>query len=154
MSPKRASDPIEERQRWRDDQRELTSKFLATEDAEQALYLYGQIVLRLNANGEKELLKKLRGLLENPNLEDKLDALEAVQELLKRDWERAKIETRFFSYRASCRAGFIVSEQNAKDGWSWWHFMGVRISCFSRILSPGFRHNHGTKSEAAKPAAS
>lgn len=102
---------IEERQKWRDTLRILVPQLVSETDGDSRVEIRDSIALRLNPFQDGHCIRQIDEFIANPS-RDSADAIVGLfQELLKRDWERAKIEAGFWPWRARERADRRVNEQ-------------------------------------------
>lgn len=102
---------IEERQKWRDTLRTLVPQLLSETEKSSRQKVRDSIALRLNPYEDGESVRLVDEFIANPS-RDAADAVVAkFQDLLKRDWERAKIEAGFWPWNAKNRADRLVDEQ-------------------------------------------
>lgn len=102
---------IEERQKWRDALRELIPHLVDTDDRDERNRVRNSIILRLNPYKDQEAMFIVDQHVENPSKQSGLLVVAHFQDLLKRDWERAKIEASLFPFRARPRADLRVRRQ-------------------------------------------
>lgn len=102
---------IEERQKWRDTLRTLVPDLVCETDRVSREKIRDSIALRLNPYHDGDCIQLIDEFIANPS-RDSADAIVAqFQSLLKRDWERAKIEAGFWPWRARKRADRRVDRQ-------------------------------------------
>lgn len=102
---------IEERQKWRDALRELIPRLVDAAGQDDRNRVRNSIILRLNPYQDQAAMLVVDQHVENPSRETGLIVVAHFQDLLKRDWERAKIEASFFPFWARSRADSRVSRQ-------------------------------------------
>lgn len=102
---------IEERQKWRDVLRELIPRLVDADDRNELNLVRNSIILRLNPYRDQQALLVVDEHVENPSRQSGLRVVAHFQDLLKRDWERAKIEASFFPFWARPRADLRVRRQ-------------------------------------------
>lgn len=95
---------IEERQKWRDALRELIPRLIDADDKNERNQARNSIVLRLNPYKDQLAMQVVDRHFENPSRQSGLLVVSHFQDLLKRDWERAKIEASHFPFWATSRA--------------------------------------------------
>lgn len=102
---------IEERQKWRDTLRTLVPDLVSETDKDSQVKIRDSIALRLNPYEDEDCIRLIDEFIANPS-RGSADAIVAqFQSLLKRDWERAKIEAGFWPVRARERADQRVDGQ-------------------------------------------
>lgn len=102
---------IEERQKWRDALRELIPSLVDAAEKDERKRLRNSIILRLNPYHDQTAMLLVDQHVENPSHQSGLLVVAHFQDLLKRDWERAKIEASFFPFWARSRADNRVRRQ-------------------------------------------
>lgn len=102
---------IEERQKWRDALRELIPSLVDAADRDDRNRVRNSIVLRLNPYHDQAAMLLVDQHVENPSRQSGLFVVAHFQDLLKRDWERAKIEASFIPFWARSRADNRVRRQ-------------------------------------------
>lgn len=102
---------IEERQKWRDALRELIPDLVGADDRGARHRVRDSIVLRLNPYKDQEAMLLVDQFVDDPSRERGLAVVAHFQDLLKRDWERAKIEASHFPWWAPSRADREVQRQ-------------------------------------------
>lgn len=107
---------IEERQKWRDALRELIPRLVDAADQDDRKKIRNSIVLRLNPYQDHGAIVVIDEHVDNPSHQSGLLVVTHFQELLKRDWERAKIEASFFPFWARSRADNRVRRQARTAG--------------------------------------
>jgi len=109
---------IEERQRWRDALRELIPEFVNATDRASREQVRHSIVLRLNPYEDLDAVRLVNEFVSSPNRAAGFSVVAQFQDLLKRDWERAKIEASPWPWRARSRADRRVRRQMRHAGLS------------------------------------
>ncbi|MGN6218850.1 MAG: hypothetical protein ACTHNQ_05050 [Microbacterium sp.] len=104
---------VEERQKWRDTLRGLIPELISQVDDEARKKIRNSIALRLNPYQDGECIRQIDDFIANPAPELADAIVTRFQDLLKRDWERAKIEAGFWPRRARERADARVDAQRA-----------------------------------------
>lgn len=102
---------IEERQKWRDTLRTLIPDLVSEADKNSRVKIRDSIALRLNPYQDGDCIRLIDEFIANPSRDSADEIVAQFQDLLKRDWERAKIEAGFWPWRARERAGQLVDEQ-------------------------------------------
>ena len=102
---------IEERQKWRDALRELIPRLVDAADQDDRKRVRNSIILRLNPYQDQAAMLVVDQHVENPSHQSGLLVVARFQDLLKRDWERAKIEASFLPFWARSRADNRVRRQ-------------------------------------------
>lgn len=102
---------IEERQKWRDALRELIPRLVDAADQGDRNRVRNSIILRLNPYQDQAAMLVVDQHVENPSPQTGLLVVTHFQDLLKRDWERAKIEASLFPFWARSRADSRVRRQ-------------------------------------------
>ncbi len=102
---------IEERQKWRDALRVLIPDLVATSDRDERRRLRDAVVLRLNPYRDQEAMRRIDQFVSDPSRKGGLAVVEHFQDLLKRDWERAKIEASQCPWCARWRSDRRVRRQ-------------------------------------------
>lgn len=102
---------IEERQKWRDTLRSLIPELVSQVDVESRTRIRNSIALRLNPYEDGACIRQIDDFITNPTPESADEIVTRFQDLLKRDWERAKIEAGFWPWRARERADARVDAQ-------------------------------------------
>ena len=102
---------IEERQKWRDTIRELVPQLIAETDNRERKRIRNSILLRLNPFLDQTAKHLIDAYLENPSDVNENLVIDQFQEILKRDWERAKIEASHAPWFARSRASKLVEQQ-------------------------------------------
>ncbi|MFE5410169.1 hypothetical protein [Microbacterium sp. NPDC056569] len=104
---------IEERQKWRDALRELIPRLVDAAGQDDRDRVRNSIILRLNPHQDQPATLVVDHYVENPSRQTGSLVVAHFQDLLKRDWERAKIEASFFPFWATSRADLRVRRQVA-----------------------------------------
>lgn len=95
---------VQERQKWRNDLRDLVPEFLNAADDPKRRACYDHIVLKLNPYEDIEEdidpCRWLRLFLDEQSVVNREGVIAAFQDMLKRDWERSKNETSLFTSKA------------------------------------------------------
>lgn len=102
---------IEERQKWRDSLRQLIPELVSQPDRSARERTRDSIVLRLNPYKDADAVALIDRFVTAPSESGRLEIVDRFQDMLKRDWERAKIEAGFAQWRAEERANGVVDEQ-------------------------------------------
>lgn len=102
---------IEERQKWRDSLRQLIPELVSQPDRAARERTRDSIVLRLNPYKDADAVALIDRFVTAPSESGRLEIVDRFQDMLKRDWERAKIEAGFAPWRAGERANSVVDEQ-------------------------------------------
>lgn len=102
---------IEERQKWRDSLRQLIPDLVNESDKQSRVQIRNSVVLRMNPYRDGEAIRLIDGVVADPSPENGQAVVGHFQDLLKRDWERAKIEATWFPVHASERADRKVDRQ-------------------------------------------
>lgn len=123
---------LTQRQEWRNILRDLLPLFFdsssdSIENSKSSIR--NKIALRLNPfdHLDKKVLNLMDDYIDNPTKEKEKEIISDFQEMLKKDWERAKIEASLFSYSASNRANKKVEKKRFNKEWN------IKIF-FSQIL--------------------
>jgi len=107
---------IEERQRWRDALRTLLPKLVSAKRGKAREQVRDSIVLRLNPYKDQAAMIRIDQFMSDPSRAEGAEVIAHFQDLLKRDWERAKIEASQFPWCARSRSDKRVARQkNAAD---------------------------------------
>jgi hypothetical protein len=107
---------IEERQRWRDSLRELVPIFTTDRDKMTRRAVRNSIALHLNPYGDAEAVRVLDQFQSKPTSVNAEAVVSCFQDILKRDWERSKIEASLWPFRARARAEKAVDAQKSRFG--------------------------------------
>lgn len=83
---------IEERQKWRDSLRGLVPQLVSEPDLASREKIRDEIALRLNPYKGRRSLELIDQFVSNPSPRTRHQVIDHFQDMLKRDWERAKIE--------------------------------------------------------------
>ncbi|WP_150954461.1 hypothetical protein [Microbacterium testaceum] len=106
---------IEERQKWRDSLRSLVPELVGELDEKSRKEIRDSIALRLNPYEDADCVDLIDKFHGNPSDELAFAIVARFQDLLKRDWERAKIEAGFWPWRARDRADERVNTQRQRS---------------------------------------
>ncbi len=104
----------EERERWRVSLRQLVPDLVSHEEQTGRKRVRDAIVLRLNPYKDADVIAVIDKFVASPSASRRLEVVACFQDLLKRDWERAKIEAGFWPWRAGDRANDLVDEQRRR----------------------------------------
>lgn len=107
---------IEERQKWRDTLRQLIPDFVNAKGRASRERVRDSIVLRLNPYKDQESMRLVDQFVSGPTRAAGSAVVVQFQDLLKRDWERAKIEASPWPWAARSRADRKVRAQMRKAG--------------------------------------
>ena len=107
---------IEERQKWRDLLRGLIPDLVNATDEASRERVRDSIVLRLNPYKDQEAMRLVDQLVSSPSRAAGFTLVAHFQDLLKRDWERAKIEASLWPWCAKPRADRKVRRQAQRAG--------------------------------------
>ncbi len=102
---------IEERQKWRDSLRQLVPELVSHVDEKSRARIRDSIALRMNPYRDGEAIRLIDRVVVDPSSENGAAVISHFQDLLKRDWETAKIEATWRPFRAASRADRIVDGQ-------------------------------------------
>lgn len=106
----RAENVVQERTKWRERMRELGLAVAARKSAERLSWV--SLALSVNPNEPDDVrmvrLSRKGKSLSKPEL---LELIGRLSLLLKHDWERAKIETSWWPFRATARAAKRVGRK-------------------------------------------
>ena len=102
---------IEERQKWRDALRELIPRLVDADRRDERNQRRDSIILRLNPYKDQDAMQIIDQYVENPSRESGLLVVFHFQDLLKQDWERAKIEASLVPLWARSRGDLRVRRQ-------------------------------------------
>lgn len=102
---------IDERQKWRDSLRQLIPELVGQVEEKSRARIRDSVALRLNPYHDAEAIRLLDRVVVDPAAENGAAVVGHFQDLLKRDWERAKIEATWLPFRAASRADRIVDRQ-------------------------------------------
>jgi hypothetical protein len=106
---------IEERQKWRDSLRDLIPNLVSQVDRSSRERVRDSIVLRMNPYKNGTAIRLMDRFVSDPSRNTGLAVVVHFQDMLKRDWEKAKIEGSFWPYRATERADRIVEKQKRQS---------------------------------------
>ncbi len=84
----------EARQVWRDTLRRLVPEFTTAETSDKREAIGDAIRLHLNPHNDKAAHDALAAMKKDPSAENREKLIKAFAELLKYDWERAKVEAK------------------------------------------------------------
>jgi len=102
---------IEERQRWRDSLHDLVPALVSEEDELSRARIRDSIVLRMNPYKDDAAIQLMDAFVSEPSRKRGQAVVALFQDMLKRDWEKAKIEGSFWPQNATIRADRIVENQ-------------------------------------------
>ena len=101
----------EEREKWRVSLRELVPELVSQRKQTARERARDAIVLRLNPYKDADVIAVIDQFVAAPSARGRLEVVACFQDMLKRDWERAKIEAGLWPWRARDRANGLVDEQ-------------------------------------------
>lgn len=102
---------IEQRQVWRDSLRKLIPLLLSKRNSGARLRIRDTIVLHLNPSKDVEAVDLIDAYILHRSRTNRDAVVRHFQIMLKRDWERSKIEAQLFSRDADARAAEVVEAQ-------------------------------------------
>ncbi|WP_137755259.1 hypothetical protein [Agrococcus sp. SGAir0287] len=107
---------LEQRQLWREALRTDLPFLLTTRSGRERRRLREAIFLRLNPYKDQSLLRAIDDFLDEPSSTNSQRVTQHAQAMLKHDWERAKLETRFWAPLSSGWADLRIARQRRKYG--------------------------------------
>lgn len=102
---------IEERQKWRDSLRVLVPALLAHKKKADRERVRNSIALRLNPYQDQQAIDLVDQFVSTPSEDGKRAIADHFQDMLKREWERAKIEASLWPWQARSRSENRVDKQ-------------------------------------------